>query len=158
MNIRIGLSVLALLIMPTVSADEVADFTFHVPVNIENTILWDISVSCTVIENELLDDGRMAAGSMRLIGRGSTSATVVDGDFNGTLTVLVNAEAGTLPALARSYSCRLTGGWPKNPEVGYEPGVGSWGASGAGFRRAYEENGGRMLLSVTATLRGRIEQ
>jgi hypothetical protein len=148
---------LANLAFATASAEEAADFTFHVPVEIENTIIWGISVKCTVHENEFVD-GRFGGTGMLLIGRGSASATVVDGDFNGTLVVTVDAETGKLPALARSYSCQLSASWPLDPEVGYQQGVGDILASPGNFKRVYEEKGGRMLLSHVTTVNGPINQ
>lgn len=107
MKISMSLPLLGALAMAAASAVDAADFTLQVPVEIVNTIIWTISVGCTVLENEYVD-GRIGGTSMLLIGRGSAFATVVDGDFNGTLTVTVDADTGKLSALAKSYSCSLS--------------------------------------------------
>ncbi len=145
------------LAMAAGSAADAADFTIHVPVEIENTIIWTIGVKCDVYENEYAD-GRIGGTSQLLIGRGSASATVVDGDFNGTLTVTVDADTGKLPALAQSYWCSLSASWPLDPEVGFQQGVGDISASPGNFKRIYEERGGRVLLSYVTTVKGPINQ
>ncbi len=135
-----------------------ADFTFNIPLRVENTVIWRINISCSVYENELLDDGRMGGTHGVRVGSGSVGVEMVDGSFDGVVTVEVDAEPGTYPALARSYWCQLSASWPVDPEAGYQPGVGSVAIHPGRFQESYEERSGYRLESVTTSIRGRIEQ
>lgn len=153
--LRIATAIPILLVCGAVSA---ADFTFNVPVRIENSIIWTIYVSCYVIENEIDSAGSNVDGVTRLIGDGSTRVELTDGEFDGIVTVEVDADAGRYPALARAYRCNLRATWPFDPEVGYLPGGGGVAASPDNFRRVYEERGGRVLETLENKVYGRIEQ
>ena len=133
-----------------------ADFTFNIPVQIENSIIWRIHIRCSVYENEMSSAGRIE-GTTQLVGQATVSLDITDGEFDDTVTVEVDADPGRYPALARSYSCALSAQWPYDPDVGFQPG-GSHGASPDNFRDVYESRGGRILETLENKVYGRIEQ
>jgi len=135
-----------------------ADFTLNIPLRVENTVIWRIGISCSVYENELLDDGRMGGTYGVQIGSGSAGVDMVDGSFDGTVTVEVNADTGTYPALARSYICDLRAYWPLEPDKGFQQGVGDIVIHPGRFQESYEERSGYLLESAVTSVRGRIEQ
>ncbi len=135
-----------------------ADFTFNIPLSVENTVIWRIGIQCAVYENELLDDGRMGGTYGVQIGIGSASVDIVDGSFDGTVTVEVDADAGTYPALARSYVCDLQASWPLEPDKGFVQGAGDVTIHPGRFEENYEARSGYLLESAITSIRGRIEQ
>jgi len=83
-----------------------ADFTFDIPVVIENVpSATSALVSCYV--SIVPPGGVYAAGGTNIVGRGERSITITGGAFRGTVTVEVNASGLHLPAAARSYNCSL---------------------------------------------------
>ena len=86
------------------SAARAADFTFTVPVRIENmpniTEAW---VNCFVT-------GETSAG-LRQIGFGRSDVALATGSFAGNVTVEVNASPGFASNEASSWGCSLAYNW-----------------------------------------------
>ena len=91
---------LLLLVAPLTAA--AIDFTFNVPVNVQN-------------QNENVVNGEVRCSTVRndetrefIIGEGVQFFTLDSlGNFQDTLTVAFNADANEDPALASSYTCVL---------------------------------------------------
>ena len=84
-----------------------ADFTFDVPVVIENVpSATTAAISCVV--SIVPPDGPSAAfADSNVVGRGETSVAITGGAYRGTVTVEVNATGVNLPSAARSYICSM---------------------------------------------------
>jgi|CXWL01.1.fsa_nt_gi hypothetical protein len=91
----------ALAFAPKAHAD---DFTFTVPVRVENMRLAEnVRVNCSVIE-DLPTPHAITIG-------GSAPVPLVDGAFNGTVTVVVNVSRGWTRADADRWECGLVYTW-----------------------------------------------
>jgi len=123
-----------------------ADFTFKVPLRVENVPTMErVYVECYVSRVPLGGPGR-AAGS-NVIGRGSTPVTIRGGRYSGTVGVEVNA-AGIIPASsARSYACSIRGSGRATTGATYA-------ASSDNFRRVYETATGHTLDRLTVRTTG----
>src|SRR6476661_4224535 len=81
-----------------------ADFTFNVPVRIENmrnaNEAW---VSCDLFQGTL--------GSRRSVGFGRTEVPIHSGAYTGTVAVNVNAASGFIATDADSWGCFLIYEW-----------------------------------------------
>ena len=83
-----------------------ADFTFDVPVVIENVpSATTAAISCVV--SIAPPDGTSAFAGSNVVGRGETSVAITGGAYRGTVTVEVNATGVNLPSAARSYICSM---------------------------------------------------
>lgn len=83
-----------------------ADFTFDVPVHLENVpSMTAVAVECLVSRVAL--GGPYAAGGTNVIGRGSASIAVSGGSYDGTVSVEVNNSSIIPSSEARSYICSM---------------------------------------------------
>ena len=83
-----------------------ADFTFDVPVVIENVpSATTAAISCVV--SIVPPDGPSALAGANVVGRGETNVAITGGAYRGTVTVEVNATGLNLPSAARSYTCSM---------------------------------------------------
>lgn len=149
---------MALIVLIFSNAVSAADFTFNVPVRIENSVIWRIHVTCYVFENEIGSGGRSLDGAWRPVGDARTSIDITNGEFDGVVTVEVDADPGAFPSLARSYHCNMSASWPYDPEQGFTSGGGGFFASPDNFESVYEDRAGRTLTTMENEVHGSIPQ
>lgn len=128
------LTTFCLIASPTAAA--AADFTFDVPVRIENApSMTTAYIDCVVWRAAV---GEVYSGPGNMMGRGGTSVPVTGGRYEGTVTIEVNAS-GIIPAAdARSYSCSLRA-------VGTSRSGTTYSAMPDNFRTVYETATGQTL-------------
>lgn len=108
-----------------------ADFTFKVPVRVENVpTIEGVAVECYVSRAPLGAPG--VAAPSNVIGRGRSTPVIIRcGRYSGTVGVKVDAS-GIIPASsARSYGCNIRGWGRATTGAGYS-------AMPSNFRRIYE--------------------
>jgi hypothetical protein len=86
------------------AAATAADFTFNVPVTLTNIpAAFALHVWCGIYTKAPLGQ------QPTLVGQAMAPVTLVTGgNFSGTVTVAVNANATTPPATVNSYSCNIS--------------------------------------------------
>ena len=117
-----------------------ADFTFDVPVRVQNVpSMHTLYLSCSVW-TAYPDD--------RLVGRGSSPPIpTTGGSYEGTVTIEVNATGITPAAEARVYNCALEGSGTALTGSTYR-------SSPDNFRAVYERATGHTLVTATNQVRG----
>jgi hypothetical protein len=123
-----------------------ADFTFDVPVRVQNAPgLETLYVNCRV--SRVPSDGATPWAGSNVIGEARASVFVRSGNYDGTVTVEVE-NRGIIPSSsARSYSCSLDG------VARAATGRGVVLSSGT-FRDGYETVTGHRLDRLTTRVRG----
>jgi len=113
-----------------------AQFTFHVPVRIENaTPLTRAQVACTVFDTR---------GSM---GSGRSPIPLSSGVYDGTVTVAFDLAADRSPLAARTYHCTIEL-WARD-RGGFEFFTGYMG-----IEEDYPSNTGQDLVELVPVVRG----
>ena len=121
-----------------------ADFTFDVPVSLANVPSGQrLTVSCYVSKAALDEPTR--AGGTNVVGRGSAAVPIVNGNFDGVVTVEVNAEGLNPAASGRSYTCSMAMSGTARTGSAYR-------ASVDNFARVYEDATGTALESVKTSV------
>lgn len=122
------------------SAATAADFTFDVPVHLENVPSMQTAyIECLVSRVAL--GGPYAAGGTNVIGRGSASVSVSGGNYDGTVAVEVNNSSIVPSSEARSYMCGMRA-------VGTARTGATYSASTDNFATVYETATGQTLERV----------
>ena len=119
-----------------------ADFTFDVPVQVQNLpSMHTLFLSCTIYT---------AYPGGTIIGRGNSgNFPMTGGSYEGTMTIEVNADGIRPASEARAYSCSLEG-------LGTARTGSTYRSSPDNFRRVYETATGHMLSLATNTVRGTV--
>ncbi|MGI8932424.1 MAG: hypothetical protein ACR2FK_08615 [Sphingomicrobium sp.] len=117
-----------------------ADFTFDVPVSVENLpSMHTILVSCAVYT---------AYPGGRIVGTGNSPTVAMSGgSYAGTITVEVNTSGLAPASEARAYGCSLEGLGTARTGVTYR-------SSPSNFADAYQRATGHMLSRANNTVRG----
>jgi hypothetical protein len=124
-----------------------ADFTFEVPVEIENIPSATLAiVSCTVSSARPGDPYPFGGGNV--VGRGTASIEISDGRHRDTAVVEVNATGLNPASSARQYACNLT-------LSGRSVTGATYAASPTNARSVYERaSGGHQLDRLVTTVEG----
>ena len=101
-----AISILVLALGMSSAHSAAPDFTFRVPVTLENLVNADrIRVKCVVSSAPASRTDRFT--SRYVMGRGEAERIIRGERFIGTLTVVVNAEGLTPASDAKSYQCLM---------------------------------------------------
>lgn len=117
-----------------------ADFTFDVPVRVQNLpSMHTLSLRCIIYT---------AYPGGYIMGRGSSgNFPITGGNFEGTLTIEVNADGIRTASEARAYSCSLEG-------LGTARTGSTYRSSPDNFQSVYETATGHTLVRAINTVRG----
>jgi hypothetical protein len=119
-----------------------ADFTFDVPVRVQNVpSMHTLYLSCTIYT---------AYPGGTIMARGeSGNFPITGGAYEGTVTIEVNADGIRPAAEARAYACSLEG-------LGTARTGATYRSSASNFRSAYETATGHTLTTANNTVRGTV--
>ena len=147
--IRLAAITAVLYFTPTVAVAD--DFTFEVPIRIENARdLVAVRVEC-VVSRAAMDSGVPAFSPENTVGRGQTRVPIslTGGSYTGSVEVVVNAAGLASAAEARSYGCSM---------AGYMPVTATWDGimESGSFRERYESATGQTLQRLTTSVRANL--
>lgn len=130
-------AVLFSLLLGASGAAGAADFTFNIPLRIENVpSVVSVAIECAV--SRLRVGEPYPFGGTNVVGRGSTVVHPVGGRYNGTVRVVVNATGINPAASAQSYLCSMRASGRATTGAAYA-------ASSGNMKEVYERATGHVL-------------
>jgi hypothetical protein len=128
----------------TATAAAAADFTLDVPVRIENVpSMTTATVTCQI--SRIAAGAGGASAGRHILGRGSARIPVVDGRFDGTVTIEIDNTSIIPSSDARSFSCYMDASGRSRTGVTYA-------ASPGNFEEVYQTATGQRLDRAAVTL------